>query len=70
MMDSEEVDYGDVEIGEGPDSKNNSSKWSRPPLPASLDSKKDPIIFQQIDIDHYTSSLVLPNMPGAQVTFT
>lgn len=68
MMESEEAEH-EVEIGVGPDSQvNQSLKWSRPSLPASLDSAKDSIIFQQIDIDHYTAAKVMPNMPGAQVS--
>lgn len=69
-MGSEEADY-ETEIGEGPDNEANQSlKWSRPSLPASLDPSKDSIIFQQIDIDHYTAANVMPNMPGAQVINT
>lgn len=67
-MEPEDIIFDEAEIGEGPESNmNTSSRWSRPPLPESLDPKKDTITFQQIDIDHYTSATVLPNMPGAQV---
>lgn len=57
-------DY-DVEMGEGPDTAGEFQKWSRPNLPP-LNPAKDPVIFQQIDIDHYTGN-VMSGMPGAQV---
>lgn len=31
-------------------------KWLRPP-PRVLDSSKDKLVFQQIDIDHYTGNV-------------
>ena len=39
-------------------------RWRRPP-PPSLDVKKDKLIFQQIDIDHYIG-IPMPGMPGAR----
>ena len=41
-----------------------SQRWKRP-LPPTIDSSRDPLVFQQIDIDHCVGS-VIPNMPGAQ----
>ena len=38
--------------------------WKRPP-PPNINPSTDPLIFQQIDVDHYTGG-VLPGMPGAQ----
>nr|CAD7604923.1 unnamed protein product [Timema genevievae] len=40
-------------LGEGPESQETSVKWSRP-TPPPLDPQRDPITFQQIDMDHYT----------------
>lgn len=40
------------DLGQGPDTLQSSAKWSRP-APPKLDPKKDALIFQQIDIDHY-----------------
>lgn len=66
MMDSEEIDY-DVEIGQGPENQGTTcQKWARPDLPP-IDPNKDAVIFQQIDIDHYTG-VPMNNMPGAQVS--
>jgi DNA polymerase delta subunit 1 len=64
-MESENQDY-DVEMGEGPESEGKFHKWCRPDLPP-LDPAKDPVVFQQIDIDHYSGN-VMRNMPGAQVS--
>lgn len=66
-MDSENVDY-DVELGDGPENKQTFQRWSRPALP-SLDPRKDPVVFQQIDIDHYTGT-VMNGMPGSQVSLS
>lgn len=38
---------------QGPEQENTYSKWSRPPPPL-LNPEKDALIFQQIDIDHYS----------------
>ena len=38
-------------------------KWNRPP-PPKIDPSSDPLVFQQIDIDHYIGG-VIPGMPGA-----
>lgn len=59
------MDY-DAELGEGPEMENTVKKWARPNMP-NLDPKKDAVIFQQIDIDHYTGC-PMQGMPGAQVT--
>jgi DNA polymerase delta subunit 1 len=53
-------------MGEGPESEGKFHKWCRPDLPP-LDPAKDPVVFQQIDIDHYSGN-VMRNMPGAQVS--
>jgi DNA polymerase delta subunit 1 len=63
-MESEELD-SQIEIGQGPENSNTSQRWSRPELPV-FESSKDPIIFQQIDIDHYIGKPI-DNMPGAKV---
>ena len=39
-------------------------KWKRPP-PPKISPTSDPLIFQQIDIDHYIGGVVA-GMPGAQ----
>nr|BAJ78754.1 DNA polymerase delta catalytic subunit [Tenodera aridifolia] len=39
-------------------------KWSRPPPPA-LDPNQDCLVFQQLEIDHYTGT-PKPGMPGSQ----
>ncbi|KAG8332843.1 DNA polymerase delta catalytic subunit, variant 2 [Homalodisca vitripennis] len=49
----------------GPDTQQTSAKWSRPP-PPHLNPASDKLIFQQIDIDHYTGT-PLAGMPGSQV---
>lgn len=64
-MDSENQDY-DAEIGNGPETEQKYQKWCRPELP-NFDPRKDPVIFQQIDIDHYTGG-VMRDMPGSQVS--
>nr|BAJ78744.1 DNA polymerase delta catalytic subunit [Aposthonia japonica] len=51
--------------GEGPESQETSAKWCRPSLP-TLNPSVDTLIFQQIDIDHYTGR-PMQGMPGAQV---
>ena len=38
--------------------------WGRPAVPA-IDPETTPIIFQQLELDHYLSD-PLPGMPGAQ----
>ncbi|CAL7945239.1 unnamed protein product [Xylocopa violacea] len=48
----------------GPEQENVFAKWSRPP-PPQLNPQKDALIFQQIDIDHYTGA-PLPGMPGSR----
>ncbi|CAK9809726.1 DNA polymerase delta catalytic subunit [Anthophora quadrimaculata] len=49
----------------GPEQENTSSKWSRQP-PPQLNPEKDALIFQQIEIDHY-SGTPLPGMPGSRI---
>ncbi|KAL4224603.1 DNA polymerase delta catalytic subunit [Mactra antiquata] len=49
----------------GPDEESTSMKWSRPALTA-IDPKKEKIVFQQLDLDHYIGSH-MPGMPGATV---
>ncbi|XP_053671601.1 DNA polymerase delta catalytic subunit [Anopheles nili] len=51
-------------IGLGPESENTCAKWSRPDV-EPLDSIKDKLVFQQIDIDHYIGQ-PLAGMPGVQ----
>lgn len=45
-----------------PETFRTHSKWCRPKLPP-IDPAKDPIIFQQVDIDNYTGK-ARPDMPG------
>jgi hypothetical protein len=40
---------------QGPDDVNISEKWSRPAVP-SMNAAKDTLVFQQIDIEHYTGT--------------
>ena len=46
------------------DAEKRFIKWRRPAPPA-LDTNKDKLIFQQIDIDHYIGK-PYPGMPGAR----
>lgn len=64
MMDSEDMEV-DVAVGEGPENQSTSQKWSRPDLPP-INPKTDAVVFQQIDVDHYTGQ-PMAGMPGAQV---
>uniref|UniRef100_H2Z262 DNA polymerase n=1 Tax=Ciona savignyi TaxID=51511 RepID=H2Z262_CIOSA len=41
------------------------SEWRRPPFP-DLDPEKDPIIFQQLDLEHYTDDKTPDGMPAPQ----
>ncbi|CAH1389959.1 unnamed protein product [Nezara viridula] len=63
-------DYPDRDVleclGEGPDIQTTSIKWSRPPPPV-LDSSRDGLIFQQLEIDHYAGTAI-KGMPGSQVS--
>ncbi|XP_055900779.1 DNA polymerase delta catalytic subunit-like [Biomphalaria glabrata] len=69
LMDSLEADRNDSEPMEvtedGPEYQATSAKWARPPLP-DIDSSKDKIVFQQIDLDYYVGNHV-QGMPGATV---
>uniref|UniRef100_A0A1B0GNL4 DNA polymerase n=1 Tax=Phlebotomus papatasi TaxID=29031 RepID=A0A1B0GNL4_PHLPP len=50
---------------EGPDETESCVKWTRPALPP-LNPKEEPLIFQQLEVDHYTGQ-PLAGMPGSQV---
>ncbi|XP_059054186.1 DNA polymerase delta catalytic subunit [Achroia grisella] len=52
-------------IGEGPENQITNMKWSRP-SPPDLNPKKDVLVFQQLDIDHYNGQPV-QGMPGSQL---
>lgn len=65
MMDSEDMDVDTVH-GDGPETQKTSIKWARPDLP-QINPKKDAVVFQQLDVDHYTG-LPMGGMPGAQVS--
>nr|BAJ78755.1 DNA polymerase delta catalytic subunit [Blattella nipponica] len=52
------------EISKGPETLQTSVKWSRP-APPPLNPAKDALIFQQLDVDHYTGSPIA-GMPGSQ----
>ncbi|XP_049866622.1 DNA polymerase delta catalytic subunit [Pectinophora gossypiella] len=52
-------------IGVGPDNQSTNVKWSRPE-PPKMDPKKDNLVFQQIDIDHYNGK-PMQGMPGSQL---
>ena len=43
------------------------AEWDRPNVRSDFNAKKNPLIFQQFDVDHYLSSTVLPGMPGAKI---
>ena len=60
----DETDAGHL-IGQGPEAENTCAKWSRP-QPKDYNPEVEPLVFQQIDIDHYIGQ-PLPGMPGAQV---
>merc|ERR1719186_339659 len=49
--------------GEGPAQSTTHQIWSRAP-PPDLDTSKDKLVFQQVEIDHYIGK-VYPGMPGA-----
>lgn len=40
---------------QGPAQENTYLKWNRPP-PPELNPQKDALIFQQIEIDHYSGN--------------
>nr|XP_021189577.2 DNA polymerase delta catalytic subunit [Helicoverpa armigera] len=52
-------------LGEGPENQSTNMKWSRPEPPI-LDPRKDKLIFQQLDIDHYNGQ-PMQGMPGSQL---
>ncbi|CAG9783630.1 unnamed protein product [Diatraea saccharalis] len=54
-----------IVVGEGPENQITNMKWSRPE-PPPLDPKKDKLVFQQIEIDHYNGQPI-PGMPGSQL---
>ena len=39
--------------GAGPEALSTSDRWSRPSVPI-IDPQKEPLIFQQLDLDFYT----------------
>lgn len=51
MMDSIETE-SQVSTGSGPECETTSIKWARPAVPP-IDSDKQSIVFQQLDLDHY-----------------
>ncbi|XP_078043846.1 DNA polymerase delta 1, catalytic subunit isoform X1 [Augochlora pura] len=54
-----------IALKAGPEQENTSSKWIRP-APPPLNPHKDSLIFQQIEIDHYTG-VPLAGMPGSKI---
>jgi hypothetical protein len=66
MMDSEDMNSGEYELGVGPENMMKNQKWTRADLPEIIPSR-DAVIFQQIDIDHYNGK-PMPGMPGCQVS--
>ncbi|XP_045785485.1 DNA polymerase delta catalytic subunit [Maniola jurtina] len=52
-------------FGDGPENQTTNIKWSRP-SPPDFDPKKDALIFQQLDIDHYNGQPI-QGMPGSQL---
>lgn len=63
-MDTEEFESQQV-FGEGPENQSTNTKWSRPSAPV-MDPKKDILMFQQLDIDHYNGQPI-HGMPGSQL---
>lgn len=63
-MDDANLDR-EVLIGDGPENQQTCSRWARPE-PPNLNNQQDSLIFQQIDIEHYTGQ-PLPGMPGSQI---
>lgn len=58
QFESEQLENDSPALGQGPDVQQTSIKWSRPPPPV-LDPKKDALIFQQIEVDHYNGNSLL-----------
>jgi hypothetical protein len=44
--------HGDTSLGEGPEAKKTSARWSRPPV-APFSPTTDALVFQQIDVDFF-----------------
>lgn len=65
MMDLESMEVDAPAVGDGPENQQTSQKWARPDLPP-INPRTDAVVFQQIDVDHYTGQ-PMPGMPGAQV---
>lgn len=63
-MDTGEFESQQV-FGEGPENQSTNTKWSRPAAPI-MDPKKDVLVFQQLDIDHYNGQPI-QGMPGSQL---
>lgn len=62
------MDTGEFEsqvFGDGPENQSTNTKWSRPTAPI-MDPKKDTLVFQQLDIDHYNGQPI-HGMPGSQL---
>jgi len=55
MLDEVEAEMhgGDASIGEGPEARQTSVRWSRPAV-APFDPKTEALIFQQLDVDSFT----------------
>ena len=55
MLDEVEAEMhgGDASIGEGPDARQTSARWSRPAV-TSFNPKTEPLVFQQLDVDSFT----------------
>lgn len=64
-MEYSETEASQSVTGEGPENQSTNMKWSRPPPPA-LEPRKDNLVFQQLDIDHYTGE-PMSGMPGSQL---
>ncbi|KAG8236213.1 hypothetical protein J437_LFUL016217 [Ladona fulva] len=59
-----EIDLAEIQA-QGPETQQTSIKWSRPSLPP-MNPEKDPLVFQQLELDHYTGQ-PMKGMPGSQI---
>ncbi|XP_067005880.1 DNA polymerase delta catalytic subunit isoform X2 [Anabrus simplex] len=57
--------HGKIISFKGPETHYTNVKWSRP-APPNLKPQQDALVFQQIDIDHYTGQ-PMAGMPGSQM---
>ncbi|KAJ9587970.1 hypothetical protein L9F63_018599 [Diploptera punctata] len=66
LLESENASGADSQenIGQGPETMQTSVRWSRP-APPPLDPSAHSLVFQQLEVDHYTGSPV-QGMPGSQ----